>query len=95
MRDEIVLDDYEQEIEMALDGVDLQERSGMEEFKKELEIAAKRHKKLQQSRRVSIRINQEDLIKVKARAKQSGMPYQTLLNSLIHQYADGRVKLRM
>lgn len=37
------------------------------------------------STKVSIRIAQTDLARVKARALREGVPYQTLIKSIIHQ----------
>ena len=37
----------------------------------------------------TIRIKQLDLIKVKAKAREKQLPYQTLLGALIHDYAVG------
>jgi len=35
---------------------------------------------------ISLRVNETDLIKLKAKALEQGLPYQTLLGSIIHQY---------
>jgi|OM-RGC.v1.031305134 Uncharacterized protein conserved in bacteria len=37
------------------------------------------------SEKISIRIAQTDLARVKARALREGIPYQTLIKSIIHQ----------
>ena len=37
------------------------------------------------SEKISIRIAQSDLARVKARALREGVPYQTLIKSIIHQ----------
>jgi predicted DNA binding CopG/RHH family protein len=36
--------------------------------------------------KVSLRIPKGDLTRLKARALQEGIPYQTLINSIIHKY---------
>ena len=36
--------------------------------------------------RISILIPERDLRKLKARAAEEGMPYQTLINSILHKY---------
>jgi len=36
--------------------------------------------------RISISIPERDLLKLKARAAREGMPYQTLINSILHKY---------
>lgn len=43
---------------------------------------------LGKSRNINIRLSEKDLQKIKAKAVMNGLPYQTLLSSLIHQYAD-------
>ena len=37
-------------------------------------------------RRISISIPERDLSRLKARAAEEGMPYQTLINSILHKY---------
>ena len=39
--------------------------------------------------KVSLRIPKGDLIRLKSRAMQEGVPYQTLINSIIHKYVTG------
>lgn len=40
-------------------------------------------------KRINIRISGRDLIAIQKRAMQEGMPYQTLVASIIHKYASG------
>lgn len=40
--------------------------------------------------RISISIPERDLARLKARAAEEGMPYQTLINSILHKYVEGR-----
>ena len=42
---------------------------------------------LSKSRNINIRLSEKDLQKIKSKAVARGLPYQTLLSSLIHQYA--------
>ena len=42
-------------------------------------------------RRVNIRLSSADLIDLQARALQEGMPYQTLIASVLHKYIAGRL----
>jgi predicted DNA binding CopG/RHH family protein len=39
--------------------------------------------------RISISIPERDLARLKARAAQEGMPYQTLINSILHKFVEG------
>lgn len=38
--------------------------------------------------RISISIPKRDLTKLKTRAAEEGMPYQTLVNSILHKYVE-------
>lgn len=38
--------------------------------------------------RISISIPKRDLTKLKTRAAEEGMPYQTLINSILHKYVE-------
>jgi predicted DNA binding CopG/RHH family protein len=42
-------------------------------------------------RRVNIRISSKDLEAIQKRAIEEGLPYQTLISSLLHKYASGRL----
>lgn len=42
-------------------------------------------------KQISARLSERDLIKLKARAMEQGIPYQTLLSSLVHRYVEGRL----
>jgi len=42
-------------------------------------------------RRVNIRLSSGDLADIQARALQEGMPYQTLIASVLHKYVTGRL----
>ena len=42
-------------------------------------------------RRVNIRLSSHDLESIQVRALQEGMPYQTLITSILHKYISGRL----
>jgi predicted DNA binding CopG/RHH family protein len=42
-------------------------------------------------KRVNIRLSQKDLTAIKKRALEEGIPYQTLISSIIHKYVSGRL----
>lgn len=55
-----------------------------------------RHRKyarntLRKDRRVNIRISSKDLEELQAIAVAEGIPYQTLMGSVLHRYASGRL----
>jgi predicted DNA binding CopG/RHH family protein len=43
-------------------------------------------------KRINIRLSEKDLKKIQSRALQEGLPYQTLIASVLHKYAHGRLK---
>jgi len=46
---------------------------------------------LKKSERMNIRISPNDLRRLKIKAMEEGMPYQTLVSSIIHKYLTGRL----
>jgi predicted DNA binding CopG/RHH family protein len=42
-------------------------------------------------RRVNIRLSSGDLQDIQAKALEEGMPYQTLIASILHKYVNGRL----
>ena len=61
-----------------------------ESRKKELEAAAANTFK--KDKRINIRISNRDLIAVQSRASEEGIPYQTLVSSIIHKYISGSLR---
>jgi predicted DNA binding CopG/RHH family protein len=43
-------------------------------------------------KRINIRISNRDLIAVQSRASEEGIPYQTLVSSIIHKYVSGSLQ---
>jgi hypothetical protein len=41
----------------------------------------------------NIRMSERDLIKIRAKAIEEGIPYQTLISMLIHKYNEGKVSI--
>jgi predicted DNA binding CopG/RHH family protein len=44
---------------------------------------------LRKEKRINIRLSAKDLFNIQAAAAEEGMPYQTLISSIIHKYAAG------
>ena len=42
-------------------------------------------------KRVNIRISKPDLMDIQAKALEEGLPYQTLIASILHKYVSGRL----
>lgn len=45
---------------------------------------------LDKTKNINIRLTEKDLLKIKAKAAESGLPYQTLVSSVLHQYLNNR-----
>ena len=46
---------------------------------------------MRKDKRINIRISERDLLKLQQRALQEGIPYQTLISSVLHKYVSGRL----
>jgi len=64
--------------------------SHFEKEKKSAMLAAR--ETLKKNKRVNIRISQSDLEYLQRRAYEEGIPYQTLMTSVLHKFAHGRLK---
>lgn len=90
---DLILDDEENELETALQKGEFQENADFEETKRMLEDAARQYRQLHTSKSITLRINQLDLVKIKAKAKRNNLPYQTLLGVALHDFAENKQHL--
>ena len=44
---------------------------------------------LQKNKRINIRLSERDLVGIQTRAIEEGLPYQTLISSILHKYLVG------
>ena len=56
--------------------------------KQDAEETAKRY--MRKDARINIRLSSADLEMLKRRAAEEGLPYQTLIASILHKYVSGR-----
>lgn len=85
-------DREEQEILDAFDSgklVPVPEAEGVQQRHKTYAEAAMR-----KDARINIRLSSKDLRGLQKRALAEGMPYQTLAASILHKYAEGRLRER-
>ena len=84
------LDDEEKEILEAFEKGEL--RSNLKVPEKDLtEVIKAAENTLKKNRTVNIKISEVDLIKIKSKAYENGIPYQTLMGTILHQYANDRL----
>jgi predicted DNA binding CopG/RHH family protein len=48
---------------------------------------------LSKSKNITIRLSLGDVTAIKNRAQETGIPYQTIISSLVHQYATGKIRM--
>jgi predicted DNA binding CopG/RHH family protein len=46
---------------------------------------------VRKDKRVNIRMSEKDLIHLQKKAIEEGLPYQTLISSVLHKYVNGRL----
>ena len=46
---------------------------------------------LRKDKRVNIRMSEHDLVRLQKNAAREGLPYQTLISSILHKYINGRL----
>lgn len=89
----LVLDEEEQAIEDAIERGEYESVVESESNRNIIEEAAKRHVELNSTKPITLRVKQTDIMKIKTKAARSGIPYQTLLNALVHDFAEGNREL--
>jgi len=62
-------------------------------LEKEKVIAAARNT-LKKDKRINLRLTQKDYYQIQIKAIEEGMPYQTLISSLVHKYLNGSLSAR-
>lgn len=78
------LDPEEEEILKAFEGGKLVRVKNFDKIKKELMVTARNTSN--KTRNINIRLSERDLQKVRVKAAEEGIPYQTLVASVIHKY---------
>ena len=84
--------DYTQEELELLESIEKGEWKSIENLEEEKEryqeYAANT---LRKDKRVNIRMSERDLKELQKKALEEGIPYQTLISSLLHKYINGRL----
>ena len=85
----IDLDAYETDILQSVENGEWNSRGNIDSRIKELQSYIKNQKK----KAISIRIGENDIYELKKKAIESGVPYQNIIQMLIHQFASNKIKL--
>ncbi len=84
-----VLDAEEMEIEAALQRGEYAERVPRAQAVKEWQQAVRNTLR---KKPITVRVQEQDIARIKAKALEQGIPYQTLVASILHRYAKGTLK---
>ena len=87
--DSAALDPEEREILRAYEEGRLRRASSSARDVDRLESAAR--ETLRKDKRINIRLPSHDLVEIKRLAAREGVPYQTLISSILHKYATGEL----
>ena len=82
------LDPYELEVLQAYEAGKLKPSAGKAELQR---LRAAARATAIKDKRVNIRLSSVDLLDIQAKALEEGMPYQTLIASVLHKYVTGRL----
>jgi len=83
------LDKEEQNLIESLERDNWKSVKDLEKWKNNLSKTASNT--LTKDQRINIRIAKNDLDGIKLKAMEEGLPYQTLVASIIHKYVDGKL----
>ena len=87
----IDLDEYEKDILQSVENGEWKSRGNIDNRIKELQSYIKNQKK----KAISIRVGENDIYELKKKALEIGLPYQNIIQMLIHQFASNKIKLSL
>ena len=85
----IDLDKYETDILQSVENNEWQSRGNIDSRIKELQSYVKNQKK----KAISIRVAENDIYELKKKALESGVPYQNIIQMLIHQFVSNKIQM--
>ena len=89
MSTDLVLDDYEKDI---LADFEADKFESILTLARKEEIARIAEQSFKKDKRINIRLSSRDLSSIQRRAMEEGIPYQTLVSSILHKYVSGSLK---
>jgi len=87
----INLDKYEQDILQSVENGEWESKNNINDRLLELQSYIKNQKK----KAISVRINENDIYELKKKALENGIPYQNIIQILIHQFATNKIRLNI
>lgn len=78
----------DEEEKQLLEEIERGEWKPVKDFARQKKILEKSAKEfLKKNKNINLRVSERDLLKLKAKAIEEGIPYQTLAASVLHKYA--------
>lgn len=85
----------EEELQILKD-IEAGKYTSVENVKEEIKRAREAAKHtLQKTKNINIRLPEKDIQKLKAKAAENNVPYQTLISMLLRQYTKGEFKITL
>lgn len=85
---------HDKEEKYILDALESGQMKPSSPSKKEIEaIKSTADNTFKKNRRITIRLYDHDFIGIQKKAMEMGIPYQTLISSIIHRYIEGDLKV--
>ena len=86
----------DQEEKDLMESIEREEWRSVKNIKQEKEkaIAAARNT-LKKDKRIKLRLTQKDYHQIQIKAIEEGIPYQTLISSIVHKYLNGSLAPRL
>jgi predicted DNA binding CopG/RHH family protein len=85
------LDKYEEDLMKAINNDEFVEVSNAKKEIERIRTYAKAY--LKKNKRITLRIKETDLKYIQHRAMEKGIPYQTLISVVLHQFANGKINV--
>lgn len=85
------LDKFEQDILQSVESGEWKSKDNTNDRLLELQSYIKNQKK----KAISLRVNENDIYELKKKALENSIPYQNLIQILIHQFATNKIQLNM
>jgi predicted DNA binding CopG/RHH family protein len=88
------LDKYELELLKDIEAAEnIEQVDNYEDEIFEAKLAAKNF--LTKTKNINIRISEYDMLILKRKSAEVNIPYQTILSSLIHQYVENKINIKL
>ena len=85
----------DQEEKDLMESIKNDEWRSVKNFKQETEKAINAARNtLRKDKRINLRLSQKDYHQIQIKAIEEGIPYQTLISSLVHKYLNGTLSPR-